>query len=263
MRGRPGPLDDVPLDVVELGPGVLAGFTSRAGGTSVGPWRGLNLGMRVGDDPDVVTAHRRALERRVGAPVVFATQVHGARVVRVPQETADETRADGLVTRSGAVAVAVYVADCVPVLLADPVARVAAAAHAGRQGLAAGVLQATVEAMVRDGADPSRVAAAIGPCIAGASYEVPAAMRDEVAAVVPEAACLTPAGTPALDLAAGVRAVLLRCGLAPSAVHVDGRDTYRDAALYSHRRAVHDGVATTGRFAGVVRLLDTSRAASG
>ncbi|MCC2316247.1 peptidoglycan editing factor PgeF [Cellulomonas xiejunii] len=263
MQERPGPLDDVPLHVVGLGPGVLAGFTSRAGGTSVGPWRGLDLGLQVGDDPDAVTAHRRALEHRVGVRVVFATQVHGARVVRVPQEVVDGTRADGLVTRSADVAVAVYVADCAPVLLADPVARVVAAAHAGRQGLVAGVLQATVDAMVRDGADPARVAAAIGPCIAGTSYEVPAAMRDEVAAVVPEAACLTPAGTPAVDLAAGVRAVLLRCGLAPSAVHVDGRDTYRDAALYSHRRAVHDGIGATGRFAGVVRLLDTPGAASG
>jgi len=263
VRERPGPLDDVPLDVVELGPGVLAGFTSRVGGASVGPWRGFNLGLRVGDDADVVTAHRRALERRVGAPVVFVTQVHGARVVRVPQETAHETRADGLVTRSSDVAVGVYVADCAPVLLADPVARVVAAAHAGRQGLVAGVLQATVDAMVRDGADPARVVAAVGPCIAGASYEVPATMRDEVAAVVPEAACLTAAGTAAIDLAAGVRAVLLSCGLAPTAVHLDGRDTYSDVALYSHRRAVHDEVAATGRFAGVVRLLGTSGAASG
>ncbi|UZN04946.1 peptidoglycan editing factor PgeF [Cellulomonas sp. S1-8] len=256
MPGHPAPEHDVELDVVPLGAGVLGGFTSRRGGRSAPPWEGLNLGDAVGDDPGVVTAHRGALERRVGVPVVFATQVHGADVVVVrPGRGTGGSRADGLVTTSADVALGVYVADCAPVLLADPRARVVAAAHAGRPGLVAGVLQATVGAMVRAGADPARIVAAVGPCIAGASYEVPAAMRDDVAAVVPEAAARTAAGTPAVDLTAGVRAVLLRCGV--GTVHVDGRDTYADPQLYSHRRAVHEGAAATGRFAGVVRLLGT------
>lgn len=255
MRDRPGPAGDVHLDVVPLGPGVLAGFTSRVGGGSGAPWQGLNLGLAVGDDPGVVTANRQALGRRLGVPVAFATQVHGADVLVVtPADAPVERRGDALVTTSTDVAVAVYVADCAPVLLADPVARVVAAAHAGRPGLVAGVLQATVGAMVRAGASAARIVAAVGPCIAAASYEVPAAMRDDVAAAVPEAAARTAAGTPAVDLAAGARAVLLRCGV--GAVHVDGRDTYRDAGLYSHRRAVHERAAATGRFAGVVRLVD-------
>ncbi|WP_307859565.1 peptidoglycan editing factor PgeF [Cellulomonas sp. zg-ZUI22] len=261
MADRPGPADGVVIDAVPLGPGVVAGFTSRAGGRSGGPWRGLNLGTRVGDDPAAVAANRRALEQRIGAPVVLATQVHGADVLLVTDVSSRDLPADGLVSTTSDVAVGVYVADCAPVLLADPVARVVAAAHAGRAGLAAGVLQATVAAMVRRGADPARTVAAVGPCIAGASYEVPAAMRDEVAAVVPEAAATTAAGTPALDLAAGARAVLLRAGLVH--VHVDGRDTYRDADLYSHRRAVHEGSATTGRFVGVVRLLPARTAPTG
>ncbi|WP_307802621.1 peptidoglycan editing factor PgeF [Cellulomonas dongxiuzhuiae] len=261
MHERPGPTADVLLDVVPLGPGVLAGFTSRTGGASAAPWQGLNLGLHVGDDPDVVAANRQALERRVGVPVVFATQVHGSDVLVVGDAGDDGERGDGLVTRSCDVALGVYVADCAPVLLADPVARVVAAAHAGRPGLVAGVLQTTLDAMVRAGADPGRVVAAVGPCIAGASYEVPAAMRDDVAAVVPEAASRTTSGTPAVDLAAGVRAVLLRCGVA--SVHVDGRDTYADPALYSHRRAVHDRAAATGRSAGVVRLLPGARPPGG
>lgn len=243
------------LDEVPLGPGVLAGFTSRAGGTSTGPWRGLNVGSHVGDDPAAVRRNRLAVDRAVGVPVVFATQVHG-RDVRVVTGVDDAgAEVDGLVTTSTTLAVGVYVADCAPVLLADPVARVVAAAHAGRPGLVAGVLQATVEAMVRAGAEPARVRAAVGPCIAAASYEVPAPMRDDVAAVVPEAAGRTRDGGPAVDLAAGVRAVLGRCGVA--VVHVDVRDTYGDPELYSHRRSVHDGTRATGRLAGVVRLLGT------
>lgn len=254
MRDRPGPADDVPLDVVPLGPGVLAGFTTRAGGRSTGVWEGLNLGALVGDDAAAVAANRAALERRVGTRVVFAHQVHGADVLVVGPHDEGGVRADGLVTTSPDVALGVYVADCAPVLLADPVARVVAAAHAGRPGLVAGVLQATVAAMERAGADRARVVAAVGPCIAGASYEVPAAMRDDVAALVPEAAAVTSTGTPAVDLARGVVAVLQRCGVRD--VRPDGRDTYADPALYSHRRAVHEGAPATGRFAGVVRLLD-------
>ena len=125
--------------------------------------------------------------------------------------------------------------------------------RAGRGGLGAGGGQAAVEVMAGLGARPARVSAVVGPCIAAASYEVPAAMRDDVAAVVPAAAGRTSAGTPAVDLAAGVQSVLAGCGVRD--VRLDGRDTYRDASLYSHRRAVHAGAPATGRFLGVVRLV--------
>ncbi|KSW30333.1 peptidoglycan editing factor PgeF [Cellulomonas sp. B6] len=257
MPGEPAPTHDVALDVVPLGAGVLAGFTSRDGGVSGGPWAGLNVGSAVGDDPVAVARNRDAVARRLGAPLVLVTQVHGADVVVVDgADVAAGTRADALVTTSPDVALGAYVADCAPVLLADPVARVVAAVHAGRPGLVAGVLQAAVAAMVEAGADPGRTRAVVGPCIAAASYEVPAAMRDDVAARVPAAAGLTTAGTPAVDLAAGARAVLASCGVAH--VRVDGRDTYVDPRLYSHRRAVHSGAPATGRFAGVVRLLPAS-----
>lgn len=241
------------LDAVPLGPGVVAGFSSRRGGRSGGPWSGLNLGASVGDDPAAVAANRALLEREVGVPLLLATQVHGAGVAVVgPDDVGTTPRVDALVTTSPDLAVGVYVADCAPVLLADPVARVVAAVHAGRAGLVAGVVQAAVTTMVGLGAAVERLHAVVGPCIAPASYEVPADMRDDVAAVVPAAAGRTSTGTPAVDLAGGVRAVLEGCGVA--SVRVDGRDTYRDAAFYSHRRAVHAGDAATGRSVGVVRL---------
>ncbi len=249
------------LDVVEvdLGPGVRAGFTTRHGGVSRPPWDSLNLGLGVDDDETDVLANRALVERWAGTRVAYATQVHGADVrvlTRPPTDppTAPRTsvgRYDALVTTSPAVGVAVLVADCVPVLLADPAARVALAVHAGRRGLVDGVVQRAVRAALDAGADLGRLRAAVGPAISGARYEVPGAMRDEVAAVVPETACVTDLGTPGLDLPAGVVAVLGRAGVVD--VQVLGLCTDLDARFFSHRRAQRSGT-TTGRFAGVVAL---------
>ncbi|MCG2803166.1 MAG: polyphenol oxidase family protein, partial [Cellulomonas sp.] len=173
------------LDGVDLGPGVLAGFTPRRGGVSRSPWHELNLALHVGDDPSHVMANRARLEEWVGAPVVFADQVHGTEVIVVPGTpppgTTSVGTADALVTCSAEVALGVLVADCVPVLLADVDAGVVAVARAGRAGLAAGVIAAALAAMSELGARRPHVRAVLGPCIAGRSYEVPATMRDEVA----------------------------------------------------------------------------------
>lgn len=248
----------MPLPVlgVDLGPGVRAGFTTRAGGVSTAPWDSLDLGLHVGDDPAHVRANRERVVRWAGAPLAWATQVHGAdvHVLGGPADTARDTvgDADALVTALPATGVGVLVADCVPVLLADPVARVVGAAHAGRRGLVAGVLQAALAAMVARGADPARVRAAVGPAISGPRYEVPEAMQREVAAVVPETACTTAQGTAGLDLPAGAAAVLRRAGVGD--VLVTGWCTDTDPRFYSHRRAQRAGT-TTGRSAGVVALL--------
>jgi YfiH family protein len=144
-------------------------------------------------------------------------------------------------------ALGVLGADCPAVLLADPDAKIVGAAHSGRKGTAAGVVHALIRAMCAQGADPSRMHAVIGPAICGGCYEVPAWMRDSVAAVVPGAGCITRAGTPGLDLTAGIAAQLGQAGVRH--VQVDGRCTAETPDLYSYRR---DG--RTGRFAALIWL---------
>ena len=249
------------LEVLEadFGPRVRAGFTTRSGGVSLPPWDGLNLGLAVGDMQDHVQHNRRVVSVWVGAPVAFATQVHGRDVAVVdgppPEGTDSVAVADALVTTRTDVALAVLVADCIPVLLADPDAGVVAAAHAGRGGLVAGVLQAALGAMTDLGARPVNILATLGPSIAGQSYEVPAELRDQVAQVLPAASAVTSWGTAALDLRAGAEAVLRAAGV--RSVRRLDRDTFLDAALYSHRRATAAGTAT-GRACGVVRLLPST-----
>jgi len=236
--------------VVDLGPGVRAGFTVRTPGPGAG-----NLGLGVGEDPAPVLARRRALARWAGAPLAWATQVHGTRVLDRPAVLPDAdgsplAEADAIVVGRGHGA-AVVVADCVPVLLADAHAGVGAAVHAGRRGLLDGVVQATVATLVAAGARPDRIRAAVGPSICGRCYEVPAAMRDEVAAVVPDVASRTDRGTPALDLPAGVVAVLAGAGV--TAVHRTGWCTRTDERFFSHRRSTGTG-EPSGRCAGVVAI---------
>jgi YfiH family protein len=175
-------------------------------------------------------------------------QVHGAAVAVVDaprQGKVPDT--DALVTATPGLVLCVLVADCVPVLLADPEAGVVAAVHAGREGVRKGVVPAALAAMAELGARPATTSALLGPAICGACYEVPAAMRAEVARVAPAAAVRTRRGTPGLDLRAGVAELLRGAGVA-QVVH-DPRCTAEDRFLFSHRR---DGV--TGRQAGVVWL---------
>lgn len=237
-------------------PGVVSGFTTRAGGVSAPPWDALNLALHVGDEPRRALANRDLLARHLGSTWLnLPQQVHGGRVAVVDAARAGRRRirhggapgVDALVTAEPGVPLGVLVADCMPVLLADAQHGVVAAVHAGRRGLVAGVLQATLEAMAARGADPTATAAVIGPSICGACYEVPEAMRTEVGDLVPATASETRAGTPSLDLPAGAVAVLRAVGVAR--VETTGICTAEDARFYSYRR---DGV--TGRFAGFVML---------
>ncbi|GAB1330188.1 peptidoglycan editing factor PgeF [Streptomyces sennicomposti] len=227
-------------------------FTDRWGGVSAVPYEELNLGGAVGDDPAAVRANRELAARSLGldpARVVWMNQVHGddIAVVDGPWTTDPAPPVDGLVTAVRGLALAVLTADCVPVLLADPVAGVVAAAHAGRPGMVKGVVPAAVEAMRSLGAEPARIVARTGPAVCGRCYEVPDAMRAEVAAVEPAAHAVTSWGTPALDVGAGVHAQLERLG-----VHDRERSpvcTRESADHFSYRR---DRV--TGRLAGYVWL---------
>lgn len=221
-------------------------FTDRKGGVSRGPYAGLNLGRHVGDDADTVTANRAAVADALGlAPdhVIYVSQVHGTAVEHVTgPQTGAVPEADGLVTDRPGVALAMMVADCTPVLLVDEQTGILGAAHAGRPGMVAGVIPAVVAAMRDLGARAPQ--ATVGPSVCGRCYEVPAAMRDQAAAVAPESAARTWIGTPAIDVATGVVAQL--DGLGVPVTWVAGC-TREDEALYSYRR---DG--TTGRFAGIV-----------
>jgi YfiH family protein len=223
-------------------------LTTRAGGHSAGPYRAFNLGAGVGDDPVAVTANRARLADGIGVPrdrFVWMDQVHGAEVARVDGPQPRSVAAtDGLVTTTPGLALVVLVADCVPILLADEAAGVAAAVHAGRGGAAAGIGQRAVAAMVEAGARPESIEALLGPAICGRCYEVPPQMQADVEAKLPGSACTTAAGTTGLDLPAGLTEALLSVGV--GRVVADPRCTAEDDQLYSYRR---DGV--TGRQAGV------------
>ncbi|MEW9529691.1 peptidoglycan editing factor PgeF [Microbispora sp. NPDC049125] len=224
-------------------------FTDRHGGVSAGPYGTRNLGGAVGDDPEAVAENRAKTAAELGLDqVVFMRQVHGADVAHVTAPFEGEPPAlDGVLTDRPGLGLAVLVADCAPVLLADPVAGVVGGAHSGRPGTEAGVVPALVEAMAARGAEPARMVAMIGPSACGLCYEVPADLRDRVAGRVPETWSVTRAGTPALDLRAGIAAQLARAGV-PDVRH-DGRCTIETPGLYSYRREHR-----TGRFAGYVWL---------
>jgi YfiH family protein len=241
--------------------GVRVLFTERPGGASSGPYRWLNLSDGVGDDPSAVAGNRELVLRAIGPGprrLGWMRQVHGTDVVHISASSPEPSAAaggasdasplaDAAVTDSPLIALGALGADCAPVLVADPAAGIIGAAHAGRPGMAAGVVPALVEAMAAAGADPGRMHAIIGPSICGQCYEVPAAIRDEVAALVPGSACVTRSGTPGIDLRAGLHGQLARLGVA--SVTDDPRCTAESAELFSYRR---DG--PTGRFAGLIWL---------
>ncbi len=232
-------------------PRVRRVLTTRAGGRSGGPYSSFNLSYGVGDDRVAVAANRSRLSRELGLAtdgIVWMQQVHGTRVAAVDGPTATELAAtDALVTARRGLALAVLAADCVPVLLADPVAGVVGAAHAGRAGAAAGVLAAAVAAMTRLGANIDTIEVLLGPAICGRCYEVPAGLQAEVEDRLPGSACTTAAGTAGLDLRAGLELQLV--GLGVPLVGVDPRCTFEDQQLYSHRRQ-----RPTGRSAAVTWL---------
>jgi len=230
---------------------VFAAFSGRTGGVSGAPYESLNLGLGVGDDPAAVTANRVALATACGlapADLAWMRQVHGSDVCYLDAGTAEPPGpVDAIFTDVPGRALCVLVADCVPVLIADPAAALIGAAHAGREGMVAGVVPALVSAMVAAGASPASMRALIGPAICGGCYEVPPELAERVGAAVPEARCQTLDGTAGLDIPAGVRAQLAAADVAW--VRSAPQCTKETADLFSYRR---DGV--TGRFAGLVWL---------
>ena len=224
-------------------------LTTREGGVSKPPYESFNLGDHVGDDPSAVAANRERLAAGIGlspSQLVWMEQVHGRTVTTVDGPLSEPAEAtDALVTATPGLGLVVLTADCVPVLLGDPVAGVIGAAHAGRVGARVGVVPAAVRAMVELGASVERIEVLLGPAVCGQCYEVPAAMQADVEKHLPGSASKSRAGKPALDLRAGLWAQLAELGVGK--LGMDPRCTFEERTLFSHRRE-----PGTGRLGGVI-----------
>ena len=254
------------IDTITLGAladrAVRHAFFTRRGGVSEGLFAALNCGLGSGDDRARVAQNRARAASQIGvAPdrLVTCYQVHGTAVITVerPWRAEAAPRADAMVTTEPGIALGVLAADCAPVLFADAEAKIVGAAHGGWKGALAGVMEATVAAMVRLGARPERIRAGIGPCIAQPSYEVGAEFRDRFIAAAPDNAGFFVAaardGHFRFDLPGYIAARLGRLGLA--AVEQTGQDTAADASrFFSYRRACLNGERDYGRGLAAIAL---------
>jgi polyphenol oxidase len=229
--------------------GVRAAVTTRVGGHSGGPFASMNLAGHVGDDPGAVAANRAQLRAALGLPAepLWLTQVHGAGVARFEAGGTAPTADAAVATAPGQVCV-VMVADCLPVIFAARDGGAVAVAHAGWRGLAAGVLERTLEALARPAGD---VLAWLGPCIGPQAFEVGEEVRQAFVATDAAAArrfAPNPRGRWQADLAGLARDRLAAEGV--TEIHGGGGCTYEDPSrFFSYRR---DGV--TGRFAALAWL---------
>lgn len=216
-------------------------FSNRIGGSSEPPYSANNLALHVGDSPLVVANNRQKLSE-LSAPAAFMNQVHGNTVVVVDGVSMYEPTADALVTCEEGVALAVLVADCIPLLLWDETEHVIAAVHVGRRGLVNAVAHKTLEVMSALGAE--RIHALMGPSICGACYEVGKDVYDEVCTSNPLAASQTTSGTLSLNLSAALAHELQKEGIEVSRSAIC---TMENSHFYSYRR---DGI--TGRQVGLI-----------
>lgn len=223
--------------------GIAHGFFTRDGGVSSGIYASLNCGLGSADERGNVLENRRRVAGHLGAgSVVTLYQTHSATALAIEAPPAgDLPKADAVVTRTPGLAVGALAADCAPVLFADPVAKVVGAAHAGWRGAAGGVLESAIVAMEGLGAERGRIAAAVGPCISQAAYEVGPEFEAQLLALSVENARFFrrfKAGEKAhFDLPGYVAARLSAAGLA--AVDCLGVCTYGHESLFSYRRSQH------------------------
>lgn len=240
--------------------GVAHGFLGRRGGVSTGVVAGLNTGLGSGDDPAAIATNRARVVDAVlpGAALCGLYQVHSASVVRVLTAFPDGERpqGDAMVTERPNILLGILTADCAPVLLADVQAGVVGAAHAGWKGALAGVTDATIAQMEKLGAHADRIVAAIGPCIARASYEVDMGFVERFCATDPSNERFFAENRPGharFDLEAYVAARLAAAGV--RRIEALGQDTYaQDDRFFSYRRATHRGEANYGRQLSVIGI---------
>jgi YfiH family protein len=238
--------------------GVAHGFLGRRGGVSTGDYAGLNVGIGSDDDPHAIAENRRRATEAVlpGAALVTLYQTHSADTVTATAPFEERPHADALVTDRPGLALGILTADCAPVLLADRAAGVVGAAHAGWKGAIGGVTDSAILAMEALGAKRERIAAAIGPCIARASYEVDDSFARRFEADDPaNERFFAPgrAGHHQFDLEAYVAHRLAVAGIMK--IEMPGLDTYPDAdRFFSFRRATHRGEPGYGRQISLIGL---------
>jgi YfiH family protein len=238
-------------------PGVTHGFFGRKGGVSTGLYESLNIGEGSGDDAQAIRDNRELIRDAIDAEHLLSCfQIHSAKVVTVAEPWKTRPQADAMVTDKPGIALCILTADCVPILFADPTAKVIGAAHAGWKGALGGVAEATIEAMEEMGADRSNITAAIGPAIQQASYEVGPEFRDTWVGTYEWTDRLFKAGESDhsyFDLTGYIQAILLREGI--SAIDNLGHDTCAmEDDYFSNRRRNHHGEPDYGRNGSVIML---------
>ena len=239
-------------------PGLRHAFFTRKGGVSQGIYAGLNVGVGSKDDPVAVQANRARAAQHLGGTLLTAHQVHSARAVFADGPWPEgPPHADAVVTTTPGVICGALAADCAPILLADPQARVVAAAHAGWQGALSGVAEATVAEMEARGAERRRIIAVVGPCIGPASYEVGLEFEDRFVGVDPRYDRFFSPGVSVekrqFDLPAFVLDRLKAAGV--GTVAALNRDTCDEPDLFfSNRRAFKLGEPDYGRLLSAITL---------
>ncbi|MGE0151309.1 MAG: peptidoglycan editing factor PgeF [Reyranellaceae bacterium] len=261
MKGHRG-MKVITLEPLASLPGIRHGFFTRRGGVSDGLFASLNCGLGSGDDRSKVAQNRARAAHAFDLPaerLLTVYQIHSPEVVAVAQPWTPQQspKADALATDRPGIMLGVLAADCAPVLLADPVARVVGAAHAGWRGAQAGVVDSAVAAMEKLGAQRRHIVAAIGPCIAQASYEVsddflaPFLQQDPA-----NARFFAPGrreGKKQFDLPAYLAHRMARLGL--GGIAVSGRDTQAEEDdFFSYRRATLRGERDYGRLLSAIAL---------
>jgi len=244
--------------------GIRHGFFTREGGVSQGLYASLNGGVGSDDAPNKVAENRARMAAALGvAPdrLLTAYQIHSPEVVvaEAPWTPESRPRADAIVTRTPKLAVGVSTADCGPLLFADSEARVIGAAHAGWRGALTGVIEATVSAMEKLGADRNRITAALGPTIRQRNYEVGPEFVARFTAAEPDNARFfgdaPKTGHAMFDLTGYIAARIQRAGIVQ----------FEDLALcnyaeperfYSFRRTTHRGEADYGRHVNAIALSE-------